>query len=111
MISEFWFIPFADKRASSVTPSRREMPKSVSPLCTLYVSPVVATGVVGTVASVGRGVSGGGGGSGGDVGRTVGGASVVGAVLGTKSVVAVVAGCELDEEESTEIAEIAGGLS
>ena len=95
-----------------MTPSRREMPKSVSPRCTLYVSPVVATGVVGTVASVGRGVSGGGGGSGGDVGRTVGGASVVGAVLGTNSVVVVVvvAGCELDEE-STEIAEMAGGLS
>ena len=74
---------------------------------------MVATGVVGTVASVGLGVcgGGGGGGAGGDVGRTVGGASVVGAVLGTKSVVAVVAGCELDEEESTEIGEMFGGLS
>ena len=75
-------------------------------------SPVVATGVVGTVASVGLGVcgGGGGGGAGGDVGRTVGGASVVGAVLGTNSVVVVV-GCELDEEDSTEIGEMFGGLS
>jgi hypothetical protein len=74
----------------------------------VYVSPVVGGGVVGGGGAVGGGVGGGGGG-GGAVGGSVTGPNVVGAVVGTNTVVDVVD--EVDVEDPAVIGETSGGLS
>jgi hypothetical protein len=113
VISELEFRPFAASSASSVTPNLREIPNSVSPLTTVYVSPVVGGGVVGAGGAVGGcvgGCVGGGGGGGGAVGGSVTGPRVVGAVVGTNNVV-VDAGVVVVDDDPAVIGEMSGGLS
>jgi hypothetical protein len=86
-ISEFSLRPFAAKRSGSRTLSLREMPNSVSPCTIVYRSPIVGTGEVGIVGCVGGAVCWGNVGAAVGGGGLVDGARVVGAVLGTNTVV------------------------